>query len=83
MRTFWALTAAQLLICLVLATVDFGFDHPGQFGLDFEDLLLLLLLQAGLCLAGVVIAVRRKRWRLLLAVLFTMGLTLAAYTRLR
>ena len=77
MKAFWILTAVQLLICLVLETGDIGFDHPGKFGLDFGHLLLLLYLQAVLWLAGLVIALWRKRWGLLLVALATMILTLA------
>jgi hypothetical protein len=41
---FWVALSAQVLSLLVISLGDIGFDHPGRYGLDFDDLLLLAML---------------------------------------
>jgi hypothetical protein len=52
----------ECLLLAVLAFGDVGFDHPGRFGLDFDDAIVLLVLFCGVLLGGVVYAARRRRW---------------------
>jgi hypothetical protein len=51
--------------CLVLAVFlfgDIGFDHPGRFGLDFDDAIMLAVLYCGVLLGGVIYTARNRRW---------------------
>jgi hypothetical protein len=67
----------QLLVCAVLRFGDIGFDHPGRFGLDFDDFLLLLAIQGGLFVLSVALAIWLRRSALLMPQLAIVLLTLA------
>ena len=41
---------------------DIGFDHPGRFGLDFDDAIRLIAIYCAAILCGIVFAGLRKRW---------------------
>ena len=45
-KSAWIVFAIQLVVAPVLAFGDFGFDHPGRFGLDIGHHLLILLIAA-------------------------------------
>jgi hypothetical protein len=60
-----AIAAMQVVICLVIAFGDIGFDHPGHFGLDFDHFVFLLFLQALLCIWWLGFAIQQRRWILL------------------
>lgn len=66
----------QGLIVFVLLFGDIGFDKPGGFGLDFDSMVRLLAFYAVCLIAGLILAVRRKHWRLVAGQLL---LPIAAY----
>jgi len=63
MNLFWSICILQCLVVLVLYFGDIGFDKPGKFGLAFEHLLILMLMQGCLFVAAVIIIFRRKQWK--------------------
>ena len=71
----WTLTGCQLLIVAIFALGDIGFDHPGRYGLDFGDALILMVLQVVLFLAAGVIIVKKRFWHYLFAELLLFLLT--------
>ena len=66
-----AFFVAQLLLLGVLIFGDIGFDHPGKYGLDYDDLINLLFFYMACLLAGVVYAAFRRQWKLLFIQLAT------------
>jgi len=68
------LFAVQVLCVLAATLLPFGFDHPSRLGLDFGHLLALAALYVAVLLAGLVLAARARRWKLLLGELALPGL---------
>ncbi|BBO35368.1 hypothetical protein [Lacipirellula parvula] len=66
-----AFFVVQLLLLGVLLFGDIGFDHPGKYGLDYDDLLKLLFFYVACLFVGVLYAAFRRQWKLLLAQLAT------------
>ena len=69
-----AVFVAQLLLLGVLIFGDIGFDHPGKYGLDFEDFIALVVFYVACLLGGVIYAAFRRRWRMLFLQLGTPAL---------
>lgn len=63
----WLLLAFQLIFLMVLVFGDIGFDHPGRFGLAIEHGMLVAFLYLVTLIGGIVLAVRKRAWGLLLA----------------
>ena len=59
------LFALQVICGLVGVLVPFGFDKPSRYGLDYGHLLLLAGLYLVALLAGLSLAVKRRRWKVL------------------
>jgi hypothetical protein len=55
----------QVIAGLVGVLVPFGFDHPSSWGLDFGHLLLLAALYLVALLAGMALAVKLRRYGIL------------------
>jgi hypothetical protein len=66
-----AFFVAQLLLLGVLLFGDIGFDHPGKYGLDYDDLINLLFFYMACLLVGLVYAAFRRQWKLLFIQLAT------------
>jgi hypothetical protein len=66
-----AFFVAQLLLLGVLIFGDIGFDHPGKYGLDYDDLIKLSFFYMACLLVGVVYAAFRRQWKLLFIQLAT------------
>jgi hypothetical protein len=60
------LFSVQVLCVSAAALLPFGFDHPSSLGLHFGHLLALASAYLVALLAGLVLAARRRRWKLLL-----------------
>lgn len=73
------LALAQVLLVLLFAFGDIGFDHPGRFGLDFGHGIAILAALAVLWIAGTWLAVRRRDrgWIVFEVVLPLAGIALA------
>jgi hypothetical protein len=60
--------AVPLLLCGQIACIcllqfgDIGFDHPGKFGLDFDDLVLICVVYGIVLIAGLACSVIKKHW---------------------
>lgn len=54
----------QLALLGVLIFGDIGFDHPGKYGLDFDNLVSLVAFYIASLLVGVVYAAYWRRWKL-------------------
>jgi hypothetical protein len=50
------------LLCLV-AFADIGFDHPGKFGMDYDDFVLIIVLYGGVLIAGLAWSFSKRRWK--------------------
>jgi hypothetical protein len=61
-----AFFVSQLLLLGMLIFGDIGFDHPGKYGLDFDDFLKIAIFYAGCLLAGVLYAGFRRQWKVLI-----------------
>lgn len=61
----------QLVLLLVMVFGDFGFDRPGRFGLDFEDLVLVWAVYFLAAMVGLVTSWKGSRaWLFLLQLAF-------------
>ena len=74
MNFTYASLIIQTIIILMVTFIDFGFDHPGQFGLDFGHLLLCVSIFSILFFIGLVRAIIHRR-----ASFFIMQLALLAF----
>ncbi len=76
MHILYILLLLQAALATVLCFGDIGFDHPGRYGLDFDDAVKLLGFYAAALLLGLVVATKLGRsWWLgvqLLPILFYM-----------
>lgn len=59
-----AFFVAQLLLLGVFIFGDIGFDHPGRYGLDYDDLVKLVVFYVACLLAGVLYAAFRRQWKI-------------------
>ena len=78
MKVLWIIVVSQLVVCLVFAFGDIGFDHPGRFGLDFGHALLLLAIQGALLLISLFTIICLKRWSYIVIPLTMVVLTIAS-----
>ena len=68
--------ALQLLVFMIFVFGDIGFDHPGRFGLDFEDAILLFIAFVFISLFGITISIVKRRWDIVfrqLAIIFSLS----------
>lgn len=74
----YMIAVPQVFICFVLAFGDFGFDHPGRYGLDFGHWLALLFLQSLLCAGWTVVCISQRKWDLLVGPFLVVAATIIA-----
>ncbi len=80
-RPFVFLAVVLVLQAASLAVIcfgDIGFDHPGKYGLDFDDFILIGLVYAASLILGLVLSLVGGRL-LLAAAQLVVGVGFAAY----
>lgn len=65
-NTWKVLLVLQTIVLSVAVFVDFGFDHPGQFGLSFGHFLVTCGMYGLLFLAGALIATVSRAYKKIL-----------------
>ena len=62
MLLFYIFVVIESLILAVLLFGDIGFDHPGRYGLDFDDSLMLTFVFCLVALMNLVYIISNQRW---------------------